>query len=125
MCYFNSMKHDASQSSGKKVVKSHNHAVSFAKVLDGRKQPVRGLWERNGRYYAQISVEEFSAGLKRVRRMPLANAEGESVESVAQAIAVINGLRTHRSEDTMPKLVRTPLIADYADAYLAQIKAGK
>jgi integrase len=118
------MKHDASQSSGKKV-KSQNHAASFAKVLDGRKQPVRGLWQRNGRYYAQISVEDFSTGLKRVRRVPLVNPEGNPVESVAQAIAEINRLRTHRSEDTLPKLGRTPTFADYADDYLAQIKAGK
>ena len=25
------------------------HEAMFSKVLDGRKQPVRGLWERNGR----------------------------------------------------------------------------
>jgi integrase len=118
------MKHDASQSSGKKVVQSQNHVASFAKVLDGRKQPVRGLWERNGRFYAQISVEDFSTGLKRVRRLPLVNTEGNPVESVAQAITEINRLRTHRSEDTLPKLGRTPAFADYADAYLSQVKAG-
>src|SRR4051794_8040613 len=30
---------------------------SFAKVADGRKQPIRGLWVRSGRYYAQFRVE--------------------------------------------------------------------
>lgn len=118
------MKHDASQCSLKKVVQSQNHKASFAKVLDGRKQPVRGLWQRNGRFYAQISVEDFSTGLKRVRRVPLLNTEGKPAESVAQAIAAINGLRTHRSEDTLPKLGRTPTFSAYADAYIVKIKAG-
>jgi hypothetical protein len=36
-------------------------------VLDQRKRPIRGLWERNGRYYAQITVEDVNTGLKRVR----------------------------------------------------------
>src|ERR1017187_3787111 len=118
------MKHNASQSSLKTVGQNQNHAASFAKVLDGRKQPVRGLWQRNGRFYAQISGQDFSTGLKRVRRVPLVNTEGNPVESVAQAITEINRLRTHRSEDTLPKLGRTPAFADYADAYLAQVKAG-
>jgi hypothetical protein len=112
------MKHDASQRNGKKVVQSQNHAASFAKVLDGRKQPVRGLWQRNGRYYAQISIEDFSTGLKRVRRVPLVNPDANPVETVAQAITEINRLRTHRSEDNLPKLGRTPTFADYAGAYL-------
>ena len=84
------MKANASQSKSssqsKKVVSEQTHVASFAKVLDGRKQPVRGLWERNGRFYAQVSIEDFATGLKRVRRVPLNNAEGKPVETVAQAI---------------------------------------
>jgi integrase len=118
------MKPDATQKSAKTVGKRHSHDASFAKVLDGRKQPVRGLWQRNGRFYAQISVEDFSTGQKRVKRVPLMNPEDEPAESVAQAIAAINGLRTHRSEDTLPKLGRTPTFSTYADAYFAKIKAG-
>jgi hypothetical protein len=33
----------------------HSHAPTFAKVLDGRKQPVRGLWQRGARFYAQLT----------------------------------------------------------------------
>ena len=94
-------------------------------MLDGRKQPVRGLWQRNGRYYAQISIEDFATGLKRVRRVPLVNSKGNAVESVAQAVAQLNALRIHRAADTLPKQGRTPTFTAYADAYLAQIKAGK
>jgi hypothetical protein len=59
----------------------------FSKVLDGRKQPVRGLWERNGRFYAQLTVENRIASVKKVRRVPLADKNGVPVATAAQAIA--------------------------------------
>src|SRR6266498_5863300 len=31
-----------------------SHAPTFTKVVDGRKQPIRGLWVRNGRFHAQL-----------------------------------------------------------------------
>ena len=31
--------------------------LTFSKVLDGRKQPIRGLWIRGTRYYARLNVE--------------------------------------------------------------------
>lgn len=96
----------------------------FLKVLDGRKQPVRGLWQRGSRFYAQLSVEDFTTGQKRVRRVPLVNSEGNPVETVAQAIAELNRLRTQRSDDALPQLGRTPTFSDYADAYIATIKTG-
>ncbi|MEI6197018.1 MAG: tyrosine-type recombinase/integrase [Verrucomicrobiota bacterium] len=123
------MKANASQSKSssqsKKVVSEQTHVASFAKVLDGRKQPVRGLWERNRRFYAQVSIEDFATGLKRVRRVPLNNAEGKPVETVAQAITELNRLRTHRSEDTLPQLGQTPTFAKYADEYVKTVKAAK
>jgi integrase len=113
---------EGGSSTGAKV---HSHAPTFAKVLDGRKQPVRGLWQRGARFYAQLSIEDFSAGGKRVRRVPLVNSDGHPVETVPQAVAELNRLRTQRSDDALPKLGRTPTFADYADAYLAGIKAGQ
>jgi hypothetical protein len=47
------------------------HAPSFAKVLDGGKQPIRGLWEQNGRFYAPLKVEDSLTGEKKTRRIPL------------------------------------------------------
>jgi hypothetical protein len=55
------------------------HADSFAKVLDGRKQPIRGLWERNGRFYAQLKIENSLTGEKKTRRIPLVDKDGEAV----------------------------------------------
>jgi hypothetical protein len=61
----------------------HSPAVTFAKVLDGRKRPVRGLWQHGDRFYAQLSIEDFGTGAKRVRRVPLVNSEGNPVETAA------------------------------------------
>ena len=47
----------------------------FTKVLDGRKQRVRGLWQRGTRFYAQLSIEDFSTGQKRTRRGTLVNSD--------------------------------------------------
>jgi hypothetical protein len=30
----------------------------YKKVLDGRKQPIRGLWERKGKFIARLAVED-------------------------------------------------------------------
>jgi hypothetical protein len=32
-------------------------------ILDGRKQPIRGLWQRNGAFYARLDVDD-DAGIK-------------------------------------------------------------
>jgi len=119
------MKHNASQRSTNTGTKVQAHAAMFSKVLDGRKQPVRGLWQRGARFYAQLSIEDFTNGKKRVRRVPLADSEGNAIETVAQAIAELNRLRTHRADDTLPKLGRTPTFSDYADNYIIGIKTGQ
>lgn len=46
-------------------------AAPFVKVLDGRKQPIRGLWRRNDRFYAQLNVEDPATGGRRSIRRPL------------------------------------------------------
>ena len=99
--------------------------ATYTKALDGRKQPVRGLWQRGELFYAQLSIEDFSTGLKRMRRVPLTDSEGNRVATVAKAIEELNRLRTHRSEDNLPKLGRTPTFAVYVDEYLAHVKAGQ
>jgi len=36
------------------------HAAKYVKVLNGRKQPIRGLWERNGKFIARIAMEVYA-----------------------------------------------------------------
>jgi hypothetical protein len=68
-------------------VERQSHEASFAKVVDGRKQPVRGLWERNGRFYAQLRIENPITGIKKTLRVPLVDKDGAAVPTVAQAVS--------------------------------------
>jgi integrase len=80
----------------------------FKKVYDGRKQPIRGLWERNGKFLARIAVEDDD-GMKRTRWVPL-----EDAETVPQAQAKLAALHTDRSRNALPVMKQTPKLADYA-----------
>jgi integrase len=114
----------SSTDSTNQVVRRQSHAASFAKVVDGRKQPIRGLWVRNDRYYAQIAVEDSNTGIKAVRRVPLMDKDDEPVQTVAQAVAALERLRTQRADDDLPQLGQTPQFSAYADQYLEYIKSG-
>ena len=50
--------------------KSHS-PYQYRKVLDGRKQPIRGLWERNRKSVARIAVWD-DADMKHYRWVHLA-----------------------------------------------------
>ena len=49
-----------------KLFSQRSHQSSLAKVFDGRKQPIRTLWVRNGRFYAQLKIEKILTGLKKL-----------------------------------------------------------
>ena len=85
----------------------------YHKVLDARKRPIRGLWQRGSRFYARIAVEDFNTGQKEVRRVPL-----EGVQTVAQAQAALRRLQTQREENTLPVLKRTPKLSECVKQYL-------
>jgi hypothetical protein len=114
----------ASHSVNRIIVSPHQHrAASYTKVVDQRKRPIRGLWERNGRYYAQITVEDQISGLKQVKRVPL-----EGATTGAQAVAKLQDLLTQRRKGPLPVLKRTPKFADYAEQYFnyyRQVKDAK
>ena len=100
------------------------HGLKFAKVRDGRKQPIRGLWVRNGRYYARLNVENSITGIKKTTWVPLVNKDG-AVETVSQAVSQIERLRTQRADNALPVLARQPKFADYAKKYLENMAAGQ
>jgi integrase len=91
----------------------------YKKVLDGRKQPIRGLWQRNGKFIGRISTEGED-GVKRVKWVSL-----EKAETIPQAQDALKTLHVDREHDTLPVLSRTPKFGDYADSYLAFIKSGQ
>lgn len=84
----------------------------FLKALDARGQPIRGLWVRNGRFYARLALEDANTGRKQVRRIPL------DVETVAQAQAKLRELLTRRERKALPVLRQTPKFKDYVENYL-------
>lgn len=80
----------------------------YTKVLDNRKHPIRGLWQRHGAFIARISVENES-GRKMVRWVPLA------ARSVAEAQAEFRKLLTEREENRLRHVGRSPSFAEYLD----------
>ena len=86
---------------------------NFQKVLDGRNHPIRGLWQRNKRFYARITVDDPVDGRKSVRRVPL-----EKAHSVAEARKALNELLTKREHHELPALRQSPKFDDYVTAYL-------
>jgi integrase len=112
-------------SSTNKAEGRQSHAPSFAKVFDARKQPIRALWVRNGRFYAQLKVENQITGEKKTRRVPLVDKERNPVQTVAEAVAELHRLQTQRADNTLPTLERTPKFADYAKRYLDFIASGQ
>jgi integrase len=117
----------ATRSSTNRVVvaRQQSHSATFAKVLDGRKQPIRALWVRNGRFYAQLKIENPVTGLKKTRRVPLNDTDGEPVQTASQAVAELKRLQTQRSDNLLPVLERTPKFSDYVLRYLAFISSGQ
>jgi integrase len=125
LCYCRGMKRIAIESTDTRTVERQNHVASFAKVLDGRKQPIRGLWIRNSRYYAQLKIENAITGIKKTKRVPLVDKDGKAVETVAAAFAELKRLQTQRADDTLPVLERTKKFATYAKEYLDYIGSAK
>ena len=105
--------------------RSSRHSPTFAKVLDGRKNPIRGLWVRNQRFYAQLAFEDPNTGEKQVRRVPLVDRDGNAVVTAAQAKTELDRLKTKRADNNLPSLQRTPKFCDYADTYLRFINSGQ
>jgi len=95
-----------------------NHGAHFTAVMDSRNRKIRGLWVRNGRYYAQFRMP----GEKSARKVPLLKKEGGdavSVESYSEALAARDELlHTRRHGKPMTPRGRKPLLADAVAEYI-------
>lgn len=78
--------------------KQSHRRGSYQKVLDARKRPVRGLWVRNGRYYARVALPHPGTDATQVRRVPL-----EGTTTVAAAQAALRRLLTQREDQALPR----------------------
>ena len=119
------MKRHATESNEPDGNKRQSHGPTFAKVMDGRKQPIRGLWARNGRFYARLNVENPVTGIKKTRRVALVDKDGNPVQTVPQAVAELRRLQTHRADNTLRTLERTAKFGDYAKRYLEFLSSGQ
>jgi len=122
LCHFDGVQTEATPSKAAQRASHHKLPVSkrihagaqYHKVSDGRKRPIRGLWQRGSRFYARLAVEDLNTGRKEVRRVPL-----EGAQSVAQALAAMRRLQTQREENNLPVLKRTPKFSECVKQYLA------
>jgi hypothetical protein len=62
---------NATPSTAQTGVQRQHGGGRYSKVFDQRKRRIRGLWERNGTYYAQLTVLDENTGKKIVRRTRL------------------------------------------------------
>jgi integrase len=89
----------------------------FNKVKDGRGHPISGLWERNGRYYLQVTLPN-----KGCTKVPLVDDQKEPVRTVLEAVAAVAKLREKIQHGELPVAGRRQAFSDYAEHYLKQIK---
>ncbi|MBS0661233.1 MAG: site-specific integrase [Verrucomicrobia bacterium] len=79
---------NATQRKAKPEDTAENHRNRFIRVLDHRKQPVRGLWERNGVFYHQTRVAgEKSPRRIRLEATTLTEARAEMAETAKKRVA--------------------------------------
>jgi integrase len=120
------MKPHVAGSTAQFVARRHQGRAIYSKVFDQRKRRIRGLWERNGTFYAQLTVTDENTGKKIVRRMRMEDADGKPVPTAAEAVKAMSKLKVRREDNVLsltPK--RTPTLAEYSQQYLAHCEALK
>ena len=90
----------------------------FEPVLDESDHPVRGLWKRGDKFYARLNLRDSVAQSKQ-RRIPL------SSQSVIQAKAELERLKTERHSPKTKKRKTSPLFSEYWPQYLAEVSGIK
>ena len=100
------MKRTATPSNPQLDSNSNSRRYRYTKVLDNRKHAIRGLWRRNGKFVARITVED-AAGRKAVKWVPL------EASSAAEAQEKFRTLLVERKENHLRHIGRCPKFADY------------
>jgi hypothetical protein len=86
--------------------------ATYQKVFDERKRRIRGIWKRNGWFYARLKTADENTGRKSVRRVRLENAR-----TVAEARIALQDLLKERRDNNLPVLKRSPRLSDYWSEY--------
>jgi len=101
-----------------------NHFAKFIPVRDSRNRRVRGLYQRNGRYYAQLWVDS-GYGKKSARRFPLFTPDNLPARTLQEAKEALEVKRHERREDALPLPGRKPIFGDYCDAYFEKARVQR
>lgn len=101
-----------------------NHFAKFIPVRDSRNRRVRGLYQRNGRYYAQLWVDR-GYGKKSARRFPLFTSDNLPVRTLQEAKEALEVKRHERREDALPTIGHKPIFGDYCDAYFEKARVQR
>ena len=101
-----------------------NHFAQFIPVRDSRNRRVRGLYQRNGRYYAQLWVDR-GYGKKAPRRFPLFTSDNLPTRTLQEAKEALEVKRHERREDALPILGHKPIFGDYCDAYFEKARVQR
>src|ERR1035437_2001056 len=119
----NETQSDNAASANVKLLIARQHGSGqYQKVFDARKRRLRGLWERNGTFYGQLTITDPATGSQVVRRVRLEDKGGNPVTTTPQAVAVLNKMKGQREDDNLkiaPK--RTPTLSDYGKTYTARL----
>ena len=113
---------DATGANFKLSVGQKHGSGHYHKVFNARKRRLRGLWERNGTFYGQLTITNAETGTKAVRRVRLEDKDGNPVTTVPQAVAVLNKMKGQREDDSLkiaPK--RTPTLSEYGKTYTSRL----
>jgi integrase len=98
----------------KPVSSSRSRRHRYTKVRDNRKHPIRGLWRRNGNFYARITTGEINEkGEKVIAWVPLVNAS-----TASEAQDEFRTLLVERDENRLRPIGLSPLFKDYAQTYV-------
>jgi integrase len=101
-----------------------NHFAKFIAVRDSRNRRVPGLYQRNGRFYAQLWVDR-GYGKKAARRFALFTTDNLPARTLQQAKEAMEIKRNERREDLLPILGRKPIFGDYCNTYFEKAKVQR
>ena len=90
---------------------------TYRKDFDSRKRRVRGMWQRNGRHFGNLTVAD-DLGRKTSRMVPLSGAMLDEVK------ADYARLQTERADDRLRPLGLTPMLADYVAVHTQRLKVS-
>jgi integrase len=107
----------AAQSAAPVLTVIRERAGGFTKVKDSLGCEVKGLWNRNGRFYCQLSLPG-----KGCRRVALHDESNQPVETVTQAADAMHELRKKKRQGELPAPGRAPQFDEFALHYLSFIE---